>query len=163
MPITTGMVKIAPWGSIEWVTVRATETPDSYRVVYDTKELFKITATEQSDLVDKIEKGWRKEFPRVSKTPPSLGDGHPDVGPPFLAYKCLSRVTRHLGKSPRQDQAARRGHLHPPKQVHASAVSNTQTTDSEGLRAPVYEACTLKTPRPFSAHPKRLLPLRRTA
>jgi hypothetical protein len=64
MPITTGLVSIQPWGTIEWVTVRATSTPDRYRVVYDNRDLFEVTASEQADLLDKIAKGWRREFPQ---------------------------------------------------------------------------------------------------
>jgi hypothetical protein len=63
MPITTGLVSIKPWSTIEWVTVRSSSTPDLYRIVYDNKDLFKISATEQAELLEKITKKWRAMFP----------------------------------------------------------------------------------------------------
>jgi hypothetical protein len=62
MSVTTGLVCIQPWGTVEWVTVRHAGV-DAYRIVYDNKELFTVEATEQSELIEKISKGWRTMFP----------------------------------------------------------------------------------------------------
>jgi hypothetical protein len=63
MPITTGLVSIKPWGSVEWVTVRSNPIPDRYRIIYDNKDLFEIGATEQAELIEKATKAWRAMFP----------------------------------------------------------------------------------------------------
>jgi hypothetical protein len=62
MPVTTGLVRIKPWGTPEWVTVRATSKPDRYRVVFDNKDLFEVSATTQPELEEKIIKAWREMF-----------------------------------------------------------------------------------------------------
>ncbi len=65
MPVTTGLVRIQPWDVVEVVTVRATETPDLYRVVANPTDLFSVTATDQSELIEKINKAWRSKFPKA--------------------------------------------------------------------------------------------------
>jgi hypothetical protein len=63
MPVTTGLTHIKPWNSLEVVTVRATERPDIYRVVYNNKDLCEVSATDQPELIDKISKEFRRQFP----------------------------------------------------------------------------------------------------
>jgi hypothetical protein len=65
MPVTTGLTHIKPWGTIEVVTVRATKTPDSYRVVYNDNDLCEVSATDQQDLIDKTSKAFRAKFPNA--------------------------------------------------------------------------------------------------
>jgi hypothetical protein len=47
---------------IEWITVRATATPDSYRVVYDNRDLFVVHAVNQDQLIEAATKEWRAMF-----------------------------------------------------------------------------------------------------
>jgi len=63
MPVTTGLVSIKPWDSVEWVTVRSGSTPDLYRIIYDNKDLFEISAMDQTELLEKITKSWQALFP----------------------------------------------------------------------------------------------------
>ena len=66
MPITTGLVRIKPWNTIEWVTVRSSLIPDRYRIVRDNEDLFEISASNQTELLEKITKKWRAMFPEGS-------------------------------------------------------------------------------------------------
>lgn len=66
MAITTGLVSIRPWGTVEWVNVRGTATADNYRIEYDRHDLFTVQATEQADLLEKITKAWRQKFPKAT-------------------------------------------------------------------------------------------------
>ena len=66
MPITTGLVRIKPWDTIEWVTVKSSQIPHRYQIVYEGKNLFEITATTQPEMLEKIRKKWRAVLPERS-------------------------------------------------------------------------------------------------
>jgi hypothetical protein len=58
MQVTTGLREVRPWGTVEWVTVRATKTPDLYSIIFDPHK-FDLIAADDEELIDRITKRLR--------------------------------------------------------------------------------------------------------
>jgi precorrin-2 methylase len=58
MKVTIGLREVQPWGTPEWVTVRATKTLDLYSVIFDPHK-FDIVASNDEELIDRITKKLR--------------------------------------------------------------------------------------------------------
>ena len=58
MRVTIGLREVRPSGTVEWVTVRTTKTPDVYSIIFDPHK-FDITAADDVELIDRITKKLR--------------------------------------------------------------------------------------------------------
>jgi hypothetical protein len=64
-PVRTGLLAIQPWSTVEWVTVRATGTPDVFSISWDQQLLGEVSAVDHGMLVDNATKLYRKKRPEA--------------------------------------------------------------------------------------------------
>jgi hypothetical protein len=71
MAARAGRARIRPWDTVETVEVeRDLGSAIAFRVYLGGTPLFLISAKTGDELRAKIEKRWRKRFPRIQKLPP---------------------------------------------------------------------------------------------